>query len=206
MDRKIYLVRHGKIDCGEKKSYIGTTDLPLCTEGLEQARMLKDFFKDINIKKAYASPLERCQKTSEMILENKKVKCTVVKEFKEIHMGTWEGRSFDYIKEHFPIQFAERGCHIDTFVPPMGESFEMLQKRVVPVFENIIKITAGNILIVAHAGVNRVILSQLLGLNLSEILNVNQPYGCINELTWDKDHRKWQCETKNINQILTIAR
>jgi probable phosphoglycerate mutase len=206
MDRKIYLVRHGKIDCGEKKRYIGTTDLPLCTEGLEQARNLKEFFKDIHLEKAYVSPLERCKRTSEVILEDKKLECTVVEEFKELHMGTWEGKSFDYVKEHFPKPFADRGLHIDTFVPPLGESFEMLQKRVIPVFENIFKIAAGNILIVAHAGVNRVILSQILRLHLSGILNVNQPYGCINELTWNEVQQKWQCETKNINQILTIAR
>ncbi|MDP4103364.1 MAG: alpha-ribazole phosphatase [Bacillota bacterium] len=206
MDRKIYLVRHGKIDCGEKKRYIGTTDLPLCPEGLDQARKLKEFFEDIDIEKAYASPLERCKKTSEIILEDKKLECTVVEELKEIHMGTWEGKSFDYMKERFPEQFAYRGCHIDTFVPPMGESFEMLQKRLMPVVETIIKITAGNILIVAHAGVNRVILSKLLGFNLSRLLNVIQPYGCINELSWDDQQQKWQCETKNINQILTIAR
>lgn len=206
MDRKIYLVRHGKIDCGKKKRYIGTTDLPLCPEGLDQARKLKGFFEDIDIEKAYASPLERCKQTSEIILEDKKLECTVVEDLKEIHMGTWEGKSFDYMKERFPEQFADRGCHIDTFVPPMGESFEMLQKRVMPVVETIIKSTSGNILIVAHAGVNRVILSKLFGFNLNRVLNVIQPYGCINELSWDDQQQKWQCETKNINQILTIAR
>jgi probable phosphoglycerate mutase len=205
MDRKIYLVRHGKIDCGEKKRYIGTTDLPLCDEGLEQAKKLKEFFQTIDFEKAYASPLKRCRQTSDIILEGKKLEHKVVEDFKEIHMGTWEGKTFDDIKKRFPKQFDERGCHIDTFVPPMGESFEMLQKRVIPAFENIIKNTLGNVLIVAHAGVNRVILCNILGLNLNEILKVSQPYGCINELTWDDRQQKWQCEKKNINPII-IAR
>jgi hypothetical protein len=41
---------------------------------------------------------------------------------------------------------------------------------------------------------------------LNRVLNVIQPYGCINELSWDDQQQKWQCETKSINQILTIAR
>lgn len=206
MDRKIYLIRHGKIECGEKKHYIGTTDLPLSDVGLKQARKLREYFQPIDFEKAYVSPLKRCIKTSEIILEGKNVESTVVEDFKEIHLGTWEGKSHHFIKNCFPKQYEERGRHIDTFVPPLGESFEMLQKRVMPVFENILHITSGNILIVAHAGVNRVILSKILGFNLSNLLNVNQPYGCINELFWDEMQQEWQCETKNVNEILIIAR
>lgn len=206
MDRKIYLVRHGKIDCGAKKYYIGTTDLPLCTEGIEQAGKLKELFLHIEIDKAYVSPLERCIQTAEMILENKKTECQLVEEFREINMGTWEGKSFDYIKERFPKQFEERGHHIDTFVPPMGESFKMLQTRVMPVFENMIKMTSGNILIVAHAGVNRVIISKVLGLSLDQLLNVKQPYGCVNEIFFESTKQKWKCDTKNVNELFITVR
>lgn len=206
MDRKIYLVRHGKIDCGEKKHYIGTTDLPLSDVGLEQAGKLKKFFVRIDIEKAYVSPLKRCIQTCTKILEGKNLESTIVEELKEINMGAWEGKSFDYIKKHFPKQYKERGCHIDTFVPPMGESFEMLQKRVMPAFEEMMNTTSGNILVVAHAGVNRVILSKILGFNLSELLKLNQPYGCINELFWDNRQQKFQCETKNLSDILINTR
>lgn len=207
MDRKIYLVRHGKIDCGEKKCYIGgSTDLPLSHEGFEQAGKLKEFFLTIDFEKAFVSPLKRCIQTSEIILREKKIESTVIEDFREINMGAWEGKSFEYIKKHFPKEFEERGSHIDTFTPPLGESFENLQKRVMPVFENILNITSGNILIVAHAGVNRVILSKILGLQLSELLHVKQPYGCINELFWDNLQQKWQWETINVNDILITAR
>jgi probable phosphoglycerate mutase len=201
MDRKIYLVRHGKIDDEGKKQYIGTTDLPLSNEGIEQAKKLKDYFQYVNVKQAYVSPLKRCLQTSEIILEGKKIDPTVLDDLKEIHMGTWEGKTFEYIKKQFPILYEERGSHIATFMPPMGESFEMLQARVLPAFENIIKISSGNILIVAHAGVNRVILSTILGIHLNKILIVEQPYGCINVLSWDIRQQKWHCETKHVNEI-----
>lgn len=195
MDAKIYLVRHGKIECGNEKRYIGMTDLPLNREGMDQAGKLKDFFSDIELEKAYVSPLRRCVQTSEIILERRSIERIMVEELTEINMGEWEGKSFDYVRSRFPEQFDYRGSHIDTFIPPGGESFYQLQKRVMPAFEDIIRSNSGNILVIAHAGVNRVILSQLLKLPLSELMNIRQPYGCINVLIRDGTHQGWQCET-----------
>ncbi|HOR84925.1 MAG TPA: histidine phosphatase family protein, partial [Bacillota bacterium] len=60
MDRRIYLLRHGEIDCGKEKRYIGITDLPLNNKGRTQAYRLKDYFSNINMGKAFTSPLIRC--------------------------------------------------------------------------------------------------------------------------------------------------
>ncbi|MEW9122298.1 MAG: alpha-ribazole phosphatase [Thermotaleaceae bacterium] len=195
MDRRIYLIRHGKIQMGREKRYIGITDLPLNAEGINQGKKLHDYFSNITIEKVYTSPLIRCVQTSEIIIGNRNIKSLLVEELKEINMGDWEEKSFEYIKKRFPDQYENRGKHIDTFKVPGGESFYQLYKRVIPVFEELIKITQGNILIVAHAGVNRVILSKLLGFSLQEIMNISQPYGCVNELFWDSLYQKWQCKT-----------
>lgn len=194
MSKEIYLVRHGKVDYGEKKCYIGFTDLPLCDEGIDQARKLKCYFSDIDIDKAYVSPLSRCLQTSEIILAERNIERILLDELKEINMGEWEGKSFEYIKTNFPKLFETRGNNLDTFMPPGGESFSQLQMRVIPVFDNIIRSTTGNVLIVAHAGVNRVILGKLLDVPLNGILNICQPYGCINRLSWDEANQKWQYE------------
>lgn len=195
MDRIIYLIRHGKTIGCERKRYIGTTDLPLSNEGINEARLLKEYFASINIEKMYLSPLTRCVQTADIISEGRDIEKIIVDELKEIHMGHWEGKTFTYIKERYPVLYEKRGKHIDMFKPPGGESFYELQKRVVPVFENIVRTTTGNIIIIAHAGVNRVILSKLLDFSLSEIFKLCQPYGCINKLFWDKLHERWQYET-----------
>lgn len=192
MDKRIYLIRHGKIDCGKEKRYIGITDLPLSGKGINQAEELRDYFSNIDIEKVYISPLIRCVQTSEIILGSRNLERVVIEELKEINMGDWEGESFAYIKSRFPEQYVSRGKYIDTFVPPGGESFYQLQQRVIPAFEHIIRSTEGNTLVVAHAGVNRVILSKILGFPLQEIFNVCQSYGCINELFWDQTYQRWQ--------------
>ncbi|MTI57779.1 alpha-ribazole phosphatase [Geosporobacter ferrireducens] len=195
MDKRIYLIRHGKIDVGEEKRYIGITDLPLSSEGINQAGQLSEYFFHISIEKVYVSPLIRCVQTSEIIVGSRNIESVLLEELKEINMGDWEGKSFAYIKNRFPEQYENRGKHIDTFIPPGGESFYQLQQRVMPAFESIIRSTVGNVLVIAHAGVNRVILSNFLGLPLQEILNVYQPYGCVNELFWDQTYQRWQCKT-----------
>ncbi|HOR86556.1 MAG TPA: histidine phosphatase family protein, partial [Bacillota bacterium] len=141
------------------------------------------------------SPLIRCMQTSEIILKDRNIEIMQVDALKEINMGEWEYKTFDYVKSRFPQQYEKRGIYMDCFVPPGGESFEQLQKRVMPAFDEIIGSSNGNILIVAHAGVNRVILSKLMAFPLKDIMKLSQPYGCVNILHMDKTYQVWNCET-----------
>jgi probable phosphoglycerate mutase len=165
--------------------------LPLCSEGIEQSIKLKKFFSSVDIDKVYISPLKRCVETADIILDHKNIDRILVEDLTEINMGKWEGKTFKYIKEQYPEEFIIRGNNMDTYSPPEGESFEELQKRVMPAFENIIANNSKNILIIAHAGVNRAILSKLLNLPLKELFNINQPYGCVNELKWSRENSEW---------------
>ncbi|AKA70359.1 alpha-ribazole phosphatase [Clostridium scatologenes] len=192
MNRKIYLIRHGKIDMGNEKRYIGITDIPLNEEGVLQAKKIKNFFSNIHLEKAYLSPLTRCVETANIILEDRNVEKVFAKELIEINMGKWEGKTFNYIKNYFPEQFKERGRNIDSFTPEGGESFNDVRERVKQVLESIIKNTHGNILIIAHAGVNRVIISTILSLPLKRMFDIDQNYGCINEFSWDIENEKWK--------------
>ncbi|MCE5348327.1 MAG: histidine phosphatase family protein [Bacteroidales bacterium] len=198
MDRKIFLVRHGQIDYGREKRYIGITDLPLSDAGIVQVAGLKDYFSGIEIEKAYTSPLKRCLQTAKILLEGSSISREVVNELKEIDMGDWENQTIDYIKDHFHEMYEIRGANIDTFIPSGGESFEQLQKRVMPAFEYIAGNTAGNILVISHAGVNRVILSKLLNFPLQDVFKISQPYGCVNRLSWNITCRRWQWEQVQI--------
>lgn len=192
MNRSIYLVRHGNIDAGQEKRYIGATDLPLSKEGIMQAQRLKKFFYSINIEKAYVSPLMRCIQTADIIFKNRDIERVLVKEFTEINMGQWEGKTFKYIKSFFPEQFKKRGENIDTFVPTGGESFQQLRDRVIPIYESIVKNSLGNIIIISHAGVNRIILSNLLSIPIKNIFQIDQQYGCIDEIYYDDEYKNYR--------------
>ncbi|HWQ41770.1 MAG TPA: histidine phosphatase family protein [Desulfosporosinus sp.] len=199
MDGKIFLVRHGQIDYGSEKRYIGVTDLPLSDAGIRQVTRLKEYFSGIEIDKAFTSPLNRCRQTAEILLEGSNTNSLVLNELKEINMGEWENRTINYVFDHFREMYEKRGATIDVFIPAGGESFEQLQKRVMPAFESIVENTRGNTLVISHAGVNRVILSKLLDFPLKDIFKISQPYGCINQLSWDMTCRRWQWEQRTMS-------
>lgn len=192
MSRKIYLIRHGKINVGNEKRYIGITDIPLNEEGTLQVLKLKKFFEKIDIEKVYLSPLKRCVETANLILEGRNIKKTIVNELMEINMGEWEGKTFGFIKNSLPDQFKSRGEDIGGFVPTGGESFKNLEKRAIPAFESIVNSTSGNVIIISHAGVNRIILKNILSISMQDIFKINQPYGCINELSFNNGEWNWK--------------
>lgn len=183
----IYLVRHGEIEKGEEKRFIGQVEVPLSIKGHLQAVYLGDEFKKYDFKHIFCSDISRCVKTAEIIAHKQDKEITVLNELREINLGKWDGKTFKEIKEKYPKEFNERGENFTSFCPPEGESFEDLSKRILPVFKDITEKAMGDILIVSHAGVNRVILCDLLGIPLDDIFSVHQDYGCINLIEKNKD-------------------
>jgi probable phosphoglycerate mutase len=98
----------------------------------------------------------------------------------ELHMGTWEGMTFDEVRTRYPESFKQRRENIAHYRTPGGESFADLSKRVLPVFFGFVETSTGNIAIVSHAGVNRVILCSLMSLPLEKVLTLEQHYAAVN--------------------------
>lgn len=181
----IYLVRHGDIGLGSEKRYIGQTDLPLSPLGLKQASLLKDMFSPISFDNIFCSDLMRAQQTAKIIAVPRPAAPILCPEFRELNMGDWEGKTFSEIRTKFPKEFAERGQTIANFVPPRGESFTDCSKRVLPAFEWLMKSAGNTILIIAHAGVNRIIICHVLGMPLENVFQLEQSYGSVNLLCHD---------------------
>ncbi len=60
--------------------------------------------------------------------------------------------------------------------------------RVLPAFGRIIQNAGdGNVLIAGHAGVNRVILSNVLGMPLDNLFRLGQDFGCLNIIVCGSD-------------------
>ncbi|MDD3343007.1 MAG: alpha-ribazole phosphatase [Sulfurospirillaceae bacterium] len=191
MVEKIYLIRHGHINTGGEKRYLGVTDIPLDDLGIEQAKSLKSYFHPIPIDAVFTSPLQRCLKTSAILCDGKNLVSEVVENFSEINMGDWENRSIATIKSLYPEAYEQRGKDLEHFTPPHGESFKMLSQRVIKAFNAIVLKYSGTIVIVAHAGVNRMLLTQLLGKSINDMFSIEQPYACVGELIFEPTKEQW---------------
>jgi len=97
-----------------------------------------------------------------------------------LNMGAWEGENLFEIRAKYPKEFKERGEDIANYRPPLGENFADCAQRVIRVFESLTKSEESTILIVGHAGVNRVILCRVLGIPLDNLFRLEQSYGCVN--------------------------
>ena len=182
----VYLVRHGEPELRTNESYcIGRTDLCLSERGRRQASDLAAYFSDKNIKAVYHSYLLRAKETAELLSD---AKCPVIQVngLEEIDMGEWDGLTFREIRKKDPKLYERRRTEIARIAPPGAENFIQGLARFSGAVKAIIKETQGvvqeNIVIVAHAGVNRIFLCEALGLNYNKVLSIAQPYGCINTL------------------------
>jgi alpha-ribazole phosphatase len=176
----IYLLRHGRIEGREQRRFIGQTDTPLAQEGKKQSRQWHQLLREIEFETIYCSDLKRSKETARIIAGESQVPIRVMSEFREIFLGQWEGLSMESVRGRFPEQWRRRGENLADFPPPGGESFRDLHDRVVPAFEAVTGQLQGNGLIVAHAGVNRVILRHLLGIPFSNLFRLGQDYGALN--------------------------
>jgi probable phosphoglycerate mutase len=175
----LYLMRHGQIEQSEPRRFVGQRDLPLDAVGLEQAARMRDWLAGAPFTFALSSDLVRCQETARTVLGERSIALETTSMLREITLGEWEGRGVDEVRVACPEEWARRGADLAGYRPPKGESFQDLFDRVWPVFEAAAA-RPGPGLLVAHAGVNRVVLCKLLGLPLQELFRLGQSYACVN--------------------------
>jgi probable phosphoglycerate mutase len=175
------LTRHGRIQLeDDQRRYIGQLDLPLSGEGVRQAEALAKRLSQTGITAVFASDLVRSRQTAEMIAAHGGIAVSLRSDLREISLGEWEGCTFADIIRRFPDEFRARGADIAYYRVPGGESFADCSLRVVAAFHDLLGKSTGDIAIVGHAGVNRLLLCHVLGLPLGNLFRIGQDYGCIN--------------------------
>jgi probable phosphoglycerate mutase len=177
----IFLLRHGAIQHrSAPRRFIGQTDLPLNDRGRRQAHYWRACLAHATVAGICCSDLCRCTETARIAVPGEPPPVRAVPAMREIDLGQWDGLSFERVRRQWPDAFRQRGQDIAGFRPPDGESFTDLHQRVIPAFEEMVGRTDGNLLIVAHAGVNRVILCHLLGMPLGHLFRISQCPGAMN--------------------------
>ena len=71
MKKTLYLMRHGQTLFNVRRKIQGACDSPLTELGINQAKHVSQYFKDIKLDHAYASTSERSSDTLELILEER---------------------------------------------------------------------------------------------------------------------------------------
>lgn len=175
----IYLLRHAEpINNNGITKYIGQIDFPLSEKGQLQAKEWKIFFRKLYLARIITSDLNRATQTVYNIFNDKFTNIEENAAFREISLGDWEGLPMDYVKQKLTNEYNKRGANLANYRPPNGESFQDLQDRVIPKFQDICAkaLKTDQLLIVTHIGVIRVILANLLEIPLQKIFNISVEY------------------------------
>ncbi len=185
---RLYLVRHGQVADGHTDIYNGHNDVDLSDTGVNQCKALAAHLRDVKLDGIYSSDLTRTRRGAEIINQGRGLPLETVPEFRELNFGVWEGLSFQQIMERYPDELQQRFDDLANFRVPGGESLADLQTRVTPKLAELLQHHAGQaFLVVAHAGINRVILSQALGLDLQYIFHLDQAYAGLNIIDYFPD-------------------
>ena len=164
---KLLLVRHGDTELNSRERFWGRTDVKLSADGIRQAERLRDRLAAEKIDATYSSDLSRASATAKIIASRHQVDVTACSELREINFGELEGLKFEEFSQLYPQLvrlWVERNPALKY---PGGESLDEFIKRASKFLSRLEKHTAEEtVLIVAHSGPLRLLICQLLCLDL----------------------------------------
>jgi alpha-ribazole phosphatase len=136
----------------------------------------------------YCSDLQRAVRSADIIAEPHNLLPVKVPALRERSFGIWEGMSFTEIKNQYPREFDAWAQNPVRYAPPGGEDTVEAGARVAAAVDKIMDDHVGEkIGIVAHGGVNRLILCRVMGIPLENVFRIEQDYAAVNIVEfWDR--------------------
>ncbi|HIF48182.1 histidine phosphatase family protein [Candidatus Thioglobus sp.] len=160
----VALLRHGEPQGG--RLYRGNQDDALTDKGWQQ---MLDSTQNKTWDLIATSPLIRCQAFAKHLSVQQQSQLEIIDQFKELGFGDWQGLSATDIGQDLVDSFKKDPINNQ---PPNAENLYEFQQRVLNAFNDITSRDIDSLLIVAHAGVIRVIKSHLLNLPIEKMFTI----------------------------------
>ena len=185
---KIFLVRHGQTLWNSEQKYMGSSDIALTEDGVRQAEKLADRLAAEKIGAVLASDLSRARTTAEAIAGRHGLPVLSDIGLREMDFGEWEGLTYAQIMEKWPELLQNLYENPGEQCPPGGESANQVRQRATAALaEGVAGHPGKNLVVVAHGGVNRLLLCQALGLPTRQMWQIGQDAAALNILYWEQD-------------------
>ena len=178
------LLRHGEPEGGQK--FRGAVDDPLSARGWEQMRAAVGDYRDWQL--IVSSPLIRCADFARQLAERLDRPLEVVPEFVELSFGIWEGRSVAEVNATDPVMLARFWRDPVAYPIPGGEPVAEFDRRVGQAWDALLERHRGrHLLLVAHGGVIRMVLRQLLEIPVRRIWRIEVPFAAVSRIRRHRD-------------------
>jgi probable phosphoglycerate mutase len=187
--RRVYLLRHGDVSYFDDQGRPFRPDtVPLNAEGRRQAEAAAQELAAVPLDRVVASDLIRSTETAAIITAKRGLAVETFADLREIRPGRLADIPSGAIEQAFLSAFTSGIEREARFLA--GESFGSLMDRVTACFRSLLADPSWRyLLIVAHGGVNRVLLTEALGVGLEGFAALEQDPCCINILDLDEAGR-----------------
>jgi len=164
---RIVLVRHGETIWHAENRYAGRTDIELTAKGIEQAKQLGMWAAGAGLTGVWSSPLSRARLTALQASDAANIPLRIDDRLMELDFGSGEGLTDAEMEERFPDERAAFKRNPVKHHLPGGEDPVHAAERGVAALRDIAGLTKGRSLVVAHTTLIRLVLCQLLGIQMS---------------------------------------
>lgn len=174
MAKRILLIRHGETAWSREGKYCGHTDIALNANGKKQARELASKVKCFGADKVYTSDLKRAAEFAGIVFKG--AVAEKLETMREMNFGMFEGLRYGEIMRSHAEVYSQWLQEPFRYGIPGGESVSEMAKRVRETLKKEMLGSFGQTIgVVTHAGPMKVILCELMNLDLEKELWRLQP-------------------------------
>jgi probable phosphoglycerate mutase len=185
---RLWFLRHGEVESPFVGTFLGTTDAGLSPLGHHQGEAIRAYLDGSGADAVVSSPRRRAKDTIRPLASTLGRVVDVRPGFAEMDFGRWEGLTWAQILER------DRGAALEWERDPAntpcpgGESCATFHERVESSLGELVAEFKGrSVVLAAHAGTNRAILSHVLKRPYMDCFAFAQDYGCLNAVGWSQD-------------------
>ena len=175
---RLVLIRHGETEWSRERRHTGRSDVPLTAHGRSQARDIAGAVESFQFGHVFASPRSRAWETAQLVGLDPVEEPDLV----EWDYGRYEGITTATIRE------TEPGWSVWTHPVHGGESIDAVGARVDALLERLSALE-GDVALVAHAHLLRVLGARWLGLDAIEGRRFSLDTATISMLGWERENR-----------------
>lgn len=182
MRKHIFLIRHAEPEEAYTKRFLGRLNPGLSLRGEEQARRAAVRVKELAPQIILSSPLLRAQQTASFIADACNVQLQIEPLLLEVDFGELEGLTFKEASEKFAGITDSWQALAGDFCFPGGERFQDFNQRCRDMAAQLCSRPEERIALVAHGGVLRGILCNLLAVEANGPLRFRFSYASLTTL------------------------